>query len=225
MKLIIAEKPSVAAAYVAALGVNEKKDGYLEGNSLIVTWCIGHLVSLAEAGAYEERYKKWNYEDLPILPKERKHLVASGKEKQFSVLKSLMERTDVTEIVNGCAAGRKGLGTPATRASIIEKLVSSGFAERKGKNLIPTKDGINLVTVLPDMLASPKLTADCESKLSQMAKGELTATDFMNGYECQLFHILNYHRRLIYRLYFTVGGADIEKARPLISKVGLLSTV
>lgn len=63
---------------------------------------------LAEAGAYEERYKKWNYEDLPILPKEWKYLVASGKEKQFSVLKSLMERTDVTEIVNGCDAGREG---------------------------------------------------------------------------------------------------------------------
>lgn len=108
MKLIIAEKPSVAAAYAAALGVYGRKDGYLEGNSLIVTWCIGHLVSLAEAGAYEERYKKWNYEDLPILPKEWKYLVASGKEKQFSVLKSLMERTDVTEIVNGCDAGREG---------------------------------------------------------------------------------------------------------------------
>ena len=108
MKLIIAEKPSVAAAYAAALGVKGRKDGYLEGNSLIVTWCIGHLVSLAEAGAYEERYKKWNYEDLPILPEKWKYLVASGKEKQFSVLKSLMERTDVTEIVNGCDAGREG---------------------------------------------------------------------------------------------------------------------
>lgn len=108
MKLIIAEKPSVAAAYAAALGVKERKDGYLEGNSLIVTWCIGHLVSLAEAGAYEERYKKWNYEDLPILPEKWKYLVASGKEKQFSVLKSLMERGDVTELVNGCDAGREG---------------------------------------------------------------------------------------------------------------------
>lgn len=68
MKLIIAEKPSVAAAYAAALGAKNKKDGYLEGNGCLVTWCIGHLVSLAEAGAYEERYKKWNYEDLPILP-------------------------------------------------------------------------------------------------------------------------------------------------------------
>ena len=68
MKLIIAEKPSVAAAYAAALGAANKKDGYFEGNSLLVSWCIGHLVSLAEAGAYDENYKKWRYEDLPILP-------------------------------------------------------------------------------------------------------------------------------------------------------------
>lgn len=73
MKLIIAEKPSVAAAYAAALGAKNKKDGYLEGNGCLVTWCIGHLVSLAEAGAYEERYKKWNYEDLPILPEVWQH--------------------------------------------------------------------------------------------------------------------------------------------------------
>ena len=99
MKLIIAEKPSVAAAYAAALGAKNKKDGYLEGNGYLVTWCIGHLVSLAEAGAYEERYKKWNYEDLPILPEVWQHVVSPGKEKQFSIVKSLMDRPDVTELV------------------------------------------------------------------------------------------------------------------------------
>lgn len=108
MKLIIAEKPSVAAAYAAALGAKNKKDGYLEGNGYLVTWCIGHLVSLAEAGAYEERYKKWNYEDLPILPEVWQHVVSPGKEKQFSIVKSLMDRSDVTELVNGCDAGREG---------------------------------------------------------------------------------------------------------------------
>lgn len=108
MKLIIAEKPSVAAAYAAALGAKNKKDGYLEGNGCLVTWCIGHLVSLAEAGAYEERYKKWNYEDLPILPEVWQHVVSPGKEKQFSIVKSLMERPDVKELVNGCDAGREG---------------------------------------------------------------------------------------------------------------------
>ena len=108
MKLIIAEKPSVAAAYAAALGVKNRKNGYFEGNSLIVSWCIGHLVSLAEAGAYAEHYKKWNYDDLPILPEEWQYTVSSGKEKQFAILKSLMERRDVTEFVNGCDAGREG---------------------------------------------------------------------------------------------------------------------
>lgn len=108
MKLIIAEKPSMAAAYAAALGATDKKDGYIEGNSLIVTWCIGHLVSLAEAGAYDGRYKKWRYEDLPILPEAWQYVVSPGKEKQFAILQSLMARKDVTELVNGCDAGREG---------------------------------------------------------------------------------------------------------------------
>ena len=109
------------------------------------------------------------------------HFTSPPKPYTEDTLLSAMERAGSEDMPED--AERKGLGTPATRASIIEKLVSSGFAERKGKNLIPTKDGINLVTVLPDMLASPKLTADWESKLSQVAKGELTAADFMNGIE------------------------------------------
>ena len=80
-------------------------------------------------------------------------------------------------------AERKGLGTPATRAAIIEKLVSGGFVERKGKNLIPTKAGINLVTVLPELLTSPKLTADWEQQLNEVAKGQASPEDFMDGIE------------------------------------------
>ncbi|MBC5723716.1 hypothetical protein H8S11_12965 [Flintibacter sp. NSJ-23] len=80
-------------------------------------------------------------------------------------------------------AGRKGLGTPATRASIIEKLVSGGFVERKGKNLIPTKAGVNLVTVLPELLTSPKLTAEWEQRLNEVAKGQASPEDFMDGIE------------------------------------------
>ena len=80
-------------------------------------------------------------------------------------------------------AERKGLGTPATRASIIEKLVSGGFVERKGKNLIPTKAGVNLVTVLPELLTSPKLTADWEQRLNEVAKGQASPEDFMDGIE------------------------------------------
>ena len=80
-------------------------------------------------------------------------------------------------------AERKGLGTPATRAAIIEKLVSGGFVECKGKNLIPTKAGVNLVTVLPELLTSPKLTADWEQRLNEVAKGQASPEDFMDGIE------------------------------------------
>ncbi|MGL5435492.1 MAG: DNA topoisomerase 3 [Lachnospiraceae bacterium] len=108
MKLIIAEKPSVGAAIAVALGVFGRKNGYIEGNDIIVSWCIGHLVGLAEAGSYGEHLKKWNYNDLPILPDEWNYALSSGKEEQFAVLKSLMERSDVSEVVNACDAGREG---------------------------------------------------------------------------------------------------------------------
>ena len=108
MRLIISEKPSVGAAIAAALGATDRKSGYIEGNGLIVSWCIGHLVSLADAGGYNEQYKKWRYDDLPILPEEWKYILSPGKEEQFSVLESLMERSDVTEMVNACDAGREG---------------------------------------------------------------------------------------------------------------------
>lgn len=108
MKLIIAEKPSVGAAIAAALGVSTRKNGYIEGDNIIVSWCIGHLVGLAEAGSYGEHLKKWNYNDLPILPDKWNYALSSGKEEQFAILKSLMERSDVSEVVNACDAGREG---------------------------------------------------------------------------------------------------------------------
>ena len=108
MKLIICEKPSVAKTVAGALGAAEKKDGYIQGNDLLVSWCVGHLVSMADAGSYDERFKKWRYEDLPILPESWLYTLTPGKEKQFAVLKELMHRPDVTELVNGCDAGREG---------------------------------------------------------------------------------------------------------------------
>ena len=106
--LIICEKPSVAKTIAFALGAKEQKDGYIQGNGLLVSWCIGHLVSMADAGSYDERFKKWRYEDLPILPEDWKYTLTPGKERQFAVLKELMHRPDVTELVNGCDAGREG---------------------------------------------------------------------------------------------------------------------
>lgn len=108
MRLVIAEKPSVAAAYAAALGVKGKKDGYFEDDGYIISWCIGHLVELAEAAAYGEQYKKWSYESLPILPQEWQYTVSGDKKKQFESLKQLMHRADVSEVVNACDAGREG---------------------------------------------------------------------------------------------------------------------
>ena len=108
MKLIICEKPSVAKTIAAALGAKEQKDGHIAGNDILVSWCVGHLVSMSDAGGYDERYKKWRYEDLPILPQEWKYTLTPGKENQFAVLKELMHRADVSELVNACDAGREG---------------------------------------------------------------------------------------------------------------------
>ena len=108
MKLVIAEKPSVAQSIAAALGVKGKKDGYIEGGGYLISWCVGHLVELAEAAAYGEQYKKWSYDSLPILPQEWQYTVSADKGKQFKTLKELMHRADVSEVINACDAGREG---------------------------------------------------------------------------------------------------------------------
>ena len=109
MKLVICEKPSVVgAAVAAALGGTGRKDGYIEGNGYLISWCIGHLVQLSEAAAYGEQYKKWSYDSLPILPQEWQYTVAADKGKQFKILKDLMHSADVSEVVNACDAGREG---------------------------------------------------------------------------------------------------------------------
>ena len=108
MKLVIAEKPSVAQSIAAALGVKGKKDGYIEGGGYLISWCVGHLVELAEAAAYGEQYKKWSYDSLPILPRDWQYTVSADKGKQFKTLKELMHRADVTEVINACDAGREG---------------------------------------------------------------------------------------------------------------------
>ena len=108
MKLVICEKPSVAKSVASALGVTSRADGYFEGNGWLISWCIGHLVGLADAAAYDERFKRWRYEDLPILPNPFRYVVSDKKATQFHLLQSLMERSDVTELVNACDAGREG---------------------------------------------------------------------------------------------------------------------
>ena len=108
MKLVICEKPSVAKSIASALGVTSRADSCFEGNGLIVSWCVGHLVSPMDAAGYDPAYKKWKYDDLPILPEPFRYVLAKGKEDAFQNLKRLMERPDVTELVNACDAGREG---------------------------------------------------------------------------------------------------------------------
>ena len=108
MKLVIAEKPSVAQSLAAVIGAATRKDGYLEGNGWRVSWCVGHLAGLADADSYDPKYAKWRYDDLPILPEHWQMVVGKDKKKQFDVLKQLMNAPDVTEVVNACDAGREG---------------------------------------------------------------------------------------------------------------------
>ena len=107
-KLVIAEKPSVAQSIAKVIGAENKKDGYLEGNGYLVSWCVGHLVELASPESYNEKYEKWRYEDLPILPSEWNYQIADATRKQFGILKKLMEREDVTGLVEATDAGREG---------------------------------------------------------------------------------------------------------------------
>ena len=108
MKLVIAEKPSVAQSIATVIGTNVRKDGCMEGNGYMVSWCVGHLVELASADCYEEKYAKWQYEDLPILPPKWKYIISKGKEKQIKIIGELMKKNEITEIIAATDAGREG---------------------------------------------------------------------------------------------------------------------
>ena len=108
MKLVIAEKPSVAISIAKVIGANKKKDGYYEGNGYRVSWCVGHLIQMANPDAYDEKYAKWNMADLPIIPSDYKYEVAKATKKQFNILKKLMNDKEVDTVINACDAGREG---------------------------------------------------------------------------------------------------------------------
>ena len=107
-QLVIAEKPSVARSIAAVIGASEKQTGYWQGGGYLVSWCIGHLVSFAEAGQYDEKYCKWRYEDLPILPQSWQFIVPDEKKQQFEVLRALLNRPDVDSVTAATDAGREG---------------------------------------------------------------------------------------------------------------------
>ena len=135
MKLVIAEKPSVALSIAKVLGANAKKDGYVEGNGYKVSWCVGHLIQMANPDAYDSRYTKWNMEDLPIFPKEYKYEVTKATKKQFSILKKLMNESSIDTIINACDAGREGeaifrlVYTEATCKKKVERLWISSMED------------------------------------------------------------------------------------------------
>ena len=106
--LVISEKPSVAISISKVLGATKKKDGYYEGNGYIVSWCVGHLIQMANPDSYDEKYAKWNIEDLPIIPSEYKYEIMKPTKKQFNILKKLMNDKDVEFVINACDAGREG---------------------------------------------------------------------------------------------------------------------
>ena len=146
MKLVIAEKPSVAQSIAKVIGATNRQDGYLEGNGYLVSWCVGHLVELAEPEFYDEKYSKWRYEDLPILPDEWEYQVSEATKKQFKILKDLMKRNDVESLVEATDAGREGelifrlvyhqagCKKPFERlwiSSMEDKAIEEGFANLK----------------------------------------------------------------------------------------------
>ena len=146
MQLVIAEKPSVAQSIAGVIGANERKDGYMEGNGYIVSWCVGHLVELAQPDAYFDAWKKWSYESLPMIPEQWKHEVKKDTAAQYRVLKELMHEARVDSVVCATDAGREGelifrlvyemagCNKPMKRlwiSSMEESAIREGFAELK----------------------------------------------------------------------------------------------
>ena len=128
MDLVIAEKPSVAVSIAKVIGATKKKDGYYEGNGYRVSWCVGHLIQMANPDSYDEKYAKWNMEDLPIVPSEYKYEVSKSTKKQFSVLKKLLNDKEVENVINACDAGREG-------ESIFRLVYNQANCKKKMKRL------------------------------------------------------------------------------------------
>ncbi len=162
-KLVIAEKPSVALSIAKVIGASKKQDGYYEGNGYIVSWCIGHLIQMANPDAYDEKYAKWNKDHLPIIPKEYLYEVSKNTKKQFTILKKLMNDKTVEAIVNACDAGREGelifrlvyeqakCKKPILRlwiSSLEDKAIKDGFSS--------LKDGKDFVNLYHSALARAK---------------------------------------------------------------------
>lgn len=159
MKLVLAEKPSVAQSIAKVLGATKREDGYLEGNGYVVSWCVGHLVELSQPEAYDEKYNKWAYADLPIFPDQWKYQVSASTKKQFGILKKLMARKDVESLVCATDAGREG--------ELIFRLVYQQAGCRKPferlwiSSIIDSRSNVQLVIVQVAGGAERRNAEDC----------------------------------------------------------------
>lgn len=136
--LVIAEKPSVARDIARVLGANQKNGGILEGKNYVVTWALGHLVTLADPEEYDRKYEKWEMATLPMLPKEMKLVVIRQTGRQFSIVKTQLFRKDIGEIIIATDAGRRENLWPAgfwKKQAAISQLRDCGFPQSQIKQL------------------------------------------------------------------------------------------
>ena len=185
MKLVLAEKPSVAQSIAKVLGATKREDGYLEGNGYVVSWCVGHLVELAQPEAYDAKYSKWAYADLPIFPMDWQYEVSAGTRKQFGILKKLMAREDVASIVCATDAGREGelifrlvyhkagCRKPFERlwiSSMEDVAIKEGFENLRSGTEYDALYGYCIRLDLQDVKALVSLLRICSNNLNQYAK-------------------------------------------------------
>ena len=138
MKLVIAEKPSVAVTIAKVIGARTRKNGYYEGNGYIVSWCVGHLIQMASPDKIDEKWKKWTIDTLPIIPEEYIYEVSKSTKKQYGVLKKLLNDKNIDTVINACDAGREGeliFRLVYNQAKCKKKIQSFGYLQWKTRLL------------------------------------------------------------------------------------------
>ncbi|MCZ7409406.1 DNA topoisomerase 3 [Parvimonas micra] len=200
MDLVIAEKPSVAVSIAKVIGATKKKDGYYEGNGYRVSWCVGHLIQMANPDSYDEKYAKWNMEDLPIIPSEYKYEVSKSTKKQFNVLKKLLNDKEVENVVNACDAGREG-------ESIFRLVYNQANCKKKMKRLWISsmednaiKDGFNNLK-----------DGSCYDELFESAKAR-TIADWLVG--MNISRLYSY----LYKQNYSVGRVQTPTLAMIVNR-------
>lgn len=252
MILVIAEKPSVALSIAKVIGANNQNNGYYEGRGYIVSWCVGHLIELANPDKYDEKYKKWNLADLPIIPKEYKYEINKATKKQFDILKSLLNNKSVGTVINACDAGREGesifrlvYGMVGCKKKIKRLWISSmeDAAIKEGfENLKDGKDYENLFKAAEARAKADWLIGMNISRLYTLKKGEFgksaysvgrvqTPTLAMIVYRDN--KIVNFQKEKYYKVEIILNSFkmqsdkidSIEEANKILDKIGSVITI